>query len=437
MARKEDTVAFVGGCGRLGLSIACATASMGYDVVCADVNEDAVDKVNAGISPISEPGVEDYLAKFGDQIAATTDSYQAARDASIVFVIVPTPSLSTGKFSIDYILQACEPIGRAIKECDDFKTVVIESTVNPRDTGGPIRRKLEGVSGKKAGVNFGLVYSPEFIRQGSIIEDFLNPDFILLGGGSGDPGVKKTFEFYQSVCGSDTPIDVMSLESAEITKVGLNATVVTKTAMALTLAQICHNTPGANAEQVLDAIGSDRRIGSAYFGAGTPVGGPCFPRDCVALLQYALEIGVVAPLLSAVDRLNKSAISDIVSKALSEIPREKRSIGVLGVTYKPGVDIIEESAGVGIAKSLKKSGRDVVYYDPSMALVRGITRCNSIQQVVEMSKMLIIACPWPDFMELMDMDLRGVVVFDCWGMFNDAELNCEYVVFGDGRRLLE
>jgi len=420
----EKTICYVGGCGRLGLSLAVWTAHKGFNVLCADVSKAAVAMVNSGESPISEPGVQELVTKYhGTRLSATTDVVGAVLHSGLSFVVVPTPSQEDGVFSLKYILAACDDIGTALRQKDDYHVVVIVSTVMPNDTSSSICPRLEYSSGKKAGPDFGLVYSPEFVRQGSIIHDFANPDQILVGQLDARSGDVVCLHYAQIV-ENLAPQHRMSLTSAEITKLGLNATVVMKLTQANELAWLCHMSESADARDVLKAIGSDRRVGLKYFNPGPPPGGPCFPRDCRALVCAAQKVGVRATIAEAVSSPDPQ-FQNIVGLARALCPRGG-TVGILGLTYKLGVDITKESAGLELCSRLRAKGFGVVAHDPRVTSL-------SLRDCIWDSDLLILATPWPEFLALQEMDLGGKVILDLWGLLDEERLNCErYVRFGKG-----
>jgi UDPglucose 6-dehydrogenase len=428
-------VCYIGGCGRLGLALAAWSAHKGHDVVCADINRVMVDAVNRGDvgKKTIEPLVADLVRKHhGNRLIATGDTISAVKDCELILIIVPTPSNPDGSFDMQYVRRVCKEIGVALKS-SEYTTIVVGSTVNPGDTGGLILDQLEQSSGKRAGPDFGLVYSPEFIRQGSIAYDFANPDQILIGQLDERSGQAAT-AYYASIVENNPPIYHMSLVSAEIAKIGLNATVVTKLGVAGTLMWLCHNTPEADARDVLRAIGSDPRIGPSYFKPGLWPGGPCFPRDCRALQVACEHKNVDSTLAMAADQTSSAQARQLVSLVISLMNSSQEKVGVLGLSYKPGVDITEESQGALIARNLQRWHKvNVMVYDPIVKGVTGVTHASSLKDCVISTDILVLATMWPEFAALKDLDLTGKTVLDCWGFFDPDELDCKrYIRLGKG-----
>ena len=415
-----DTICYVGGCGRLGLPLAAWSAHQGFRVFCLDVDEEAVEMVNNAESPNEEPLVEGLVADYAGKSLFATTEYGAILESELSFVIVPTPSKEDGSFSLKYVLQACESIGTALRHRDDYHVVVIVSTVMPGDTGGYIRDALEEASGKKAGPHFGLCYSPEFVRQGSIVDDFANPDQILIGEFDERSG-NVVGQYYDRVAENLPSFRRMSLVSAELAKIGLNAAVVTKMAVANNLAWTCHRYPGADAQDVLAAIGSDSRIGHKYFKAGTWPGGPCFPRDVRALVA-AVGGGPGRAMSTAID-LFSAGQAIFLAQNVIQLAGGDGVVGILGLTYKPGVNIIEESQGLALAR-LIGSHVSVLTYDPA------IETESDLEGLVAASDLIVLMTCWPEFKQLEEMDMEGKIVLDMWGWLSPGKLNCEYIRFG-------
>ena len=400
------TICYVGGCGRLGSALAAWSAEKGYRVYCVDVNEDAVDAMNLGKWDSPEPLVGDLIDKWaGTRLFATT-SYHVVADADIVFIIVPTPSEPDGAFSLKYILSAVDEMRAYLS---DNTVVVIVSTVMPGDSERMMAR---------LGTHH-VIYSPEFIRQGSIVRDFANPDQVLIGETNVKAGVVAE-EYYRSVV-ENMPVFIhMSLRSAEITKIALNSAVVTKADLANQVAWICHRSPSADAQDVLGAIGADSRIGPEYLRPGTPAAsGPCFKRDNRALVAAADRVGVDAVIAKAV-----GAYRDVQLEGIAGL----LTVGILGLTYKPGVDITEASQGIDLAGRFGCA--TVKAYDPQAVVPYS---ARTLEELVDCSDVLFLMVCWPEFKRLEEMALAGKVVVDMWGFFSSEKLNCaKYILFGRG-----
>ena len=209
----EDAVVSIVGLGKLGAPMAACFASRGFRVIGVDMDEGKVAALNAGRAPVFEPGLEELVSTARDRLSATTNLGEAVLASDVTFVVVATPSDERGGFSLRYVLPACEQIGAALAQKTDFHTVVLTSTVMPGSMGGPVRAALEEASGKRAGVDFGLCYSPEFIALGSVIRDFLNPDFLLVGESDPRAG-DQLASLYHAVVETDAPVARMNFVNA-------------------------------------------------------------------------------------------------------------------------------------------------------------------------------------------------------------------------------
>lgn len=440
----DKRVCYVGGCGRLGYPMAVWTAYCGYETAIADIDGEAVRAVLHGAYESSEPmvGVLAEEARGEECLFATTNVEAAARNSDIVFVIVQTPSVDDGSFTAEHVIEACEAIGRGIRDADGWKVVSVASTVMPGTIEGPVRETLERASGKVAHEDFGLCCTPEFVRQGAIMEDFSCPDFIVVGCETDREWEALRRYFYNVTLPPETPILRMSVASAEIAKMGLNVAVVAKVARANELALLCHFTPGADADQVLDVIGRDRRIGQKYFSAGPPPGGPCFPRDSSAMQVAMRRAGVYPHVTEGVHEFDRYLVkrqADIV-RGLMDTQGDKTA-GILGLTYKPGVPLVVGSPAVWLARELNKSlpVTDVWVYDPAFddveqlvmegAVAAGLA--SDLGVLVDRADVLVLMTPWEEFLALYDMDLSEKTVVDMWGFL--PHLDCKkYVRFGCG-----
>src|SRR5215510_5901835 len=239
------------GLGKLGASMAAGIASQGHNVIGVDVSHRAVELVNAGHAPVQETGLEDLIAANRERLRATDQHEDAILNSELTFVIVPTPSDERGAFSLQYASFAFREIGKALAKKQGYHTVVLTSTVLPGATRHGLLPVLEAHSGKKAGVDFGVCYSPEFIALGTVIRDFLNPDFLLIGELDTASGEHLAC-VYRDVMKPDTPVKRMSLENAELAKISVNAFVTTKITFANMLAELCAAIPGGDVDVVSD-----------------------------------------------------------------------------------------------------------------------------------------------------------------------------------------
>jgi UDPglucose 6-dehydrogenase len=308
------------GLGKLGLTTAACYASKGLRVVGVDVVEANVVAINRGECPIQETGLRELLAQCRERLRATTDAAEAIRCSDVTFIIVPTPSGADGGFINDYVVDVLDAIGPALRDKDGFHVVVVTSTVMPGSMEAVFAPQLERLTGKVCGRDFGLAYNPEFIALGSIIRDFLNPDMVLIG--ESDPRTGETLEAIYRCISESTPhiggatphIARMNWISAEIAKLSLNCYCTMKISFANAIAQLCERIPGADPYAITSAIGRDSRVGAKYIRPGLGFGGPCFPRDNVAFIKCAADLGVDAKLSRAVVEINDEQVERVVGK---------------------------------------------------------------------------------------------------------------------------
>jgi UDPglucose 6-dehydrogenase len=424
------------GLGKLGAPMAAVMAHKGNTVVGVDVNPAYVAAIEQGLPPVNEPGLADLITANRERLSATEDYEAAILATDVTFIIVPTPSDPDGRFSMRYVLSAAEKIGAALREKDAWHLVVLSSTVMPGSTAGELLPALEAASGKKCGRDFGLCYNPEFIALGSVIRDMLRPDMILIGE-SEERGGAILEQLYTGVCDSNPHIQRMSYVNAELTKISVNTFVTTKISYANMLAQICETLPGADVDVVTAALGCDTRIGPKYLKGGLGYGGPCFPRDNVAFSAMARANGVPALLAEATDATNRNQVPRLAALIRSRLP-EGGTAGVLGLSYKPNTEVIEESQGVAIARELAKAGVKVVVYDPAAmdnaraALGTAVTFAASAAECAGAADVVAIMTPWAAFKKLAAGDVKdGAIVLDCWRMFG-AEFGAARILLGAG-----
>jgi UDPglucose 6-dehydrogenase len=429
------------GLGKLGGSMAAAIASRGFKVIGVDVNQRAVELLNQGHAPAQETGLEELVAANRSRLQGTLSHREAVLNSDLSFVIVPTPSDERGAFSLQYAAWAFKEMGRALKEKKGYHNVVLTSTVLPGSCRFGLIPILERESGKVCGQDFGFCYSPEFIALGSIIRDFLNPDFTLVGEIDERAGAQLE-SCYADIMMNNSLCKRMSLENAELTKISLNTFVTTKITFANMLADLCEHIPGGDVDVVCKALGLDTRIGPKYLVGALGYGGPCFPRDNQALNFIAQAIGRSADLAATTDNQNRS-FPEKIAKRLQSIIKQGSTVAILGLAYKPFSHITEESQGIYIAQALLKTGARVIGYDP---LANEMARndlhgkaliLDSLEDCLAQAEIVLITTPDPSFRKLTAADFNTekspVTVIDFW-RFLDQELadkpNINYIPIG-------
>ena len=403
------------GLGKLGSPLAAVLAHGGHEVIGVDLNLEFVRKINEGIAPVQEPGLQDLLTQNKSRIRATSSCELAVLNSAVTFVIVPTPSQENGFFSNRYLIDAIRQLGQALLKKSSYHLVVITSTVMPGSIQGEIRKALENY--RPVGTDLGLCYHPEFIALGSVIKNMLFPDMILIGESDQKAG-DLLEEICMSICADKKAVCRMNIVNAEITKIAINTFVTTKISYANMISDICQQIDGADSDVVTCAMGLDSRIGPKYLKGAVGFGGPCFPRDNVALEALADDCGARADIAHASQAINHYQM--IRLSALVEKYAPNHQISVLGLAYKTGTSVIDESQGIHIANHLQNLGYSVAVYDP-LALVEaqkellpGIYIASSVQECVNRSETILIMIPEMAFKEMVLLKGPKKVIIDCW-----------------------
>ena len=397
------------GCGYVGCVTGVCFADLGHDVVLVDVDPAKVRAIGAGQSPIYEPGLEDLIRKNRDRISATTDLRVAVGSTDITFVAVGTPSREDGAIDLSYILTACEEIGQALKEKEAFHTVIIKSTVFPgttKEMAGPV---LEKASGKMAGKDFGLGSNPEFLREGSAVRDCLSPDRIVIG--ADDPRTAGILGDLYAPVGA--AVLVTPVTTAEMIKYTSNAVLAAKISLANEIGNLCKRL-GVDSREVFTVVGMDGRVSPAFFRTGIGFGGSCFPKDVRALIAGARAHGEDLKILRAVLEVNEEQPKRLLSLLQRHIPDlQGKTIGVLGLAFKPDTDDVRESRAGPVVADLLAAGARVVAYDPAAMenfrrIFPQVTYAPAPDEVLEADAVLILT-EWGEFEGL---DYRGRIVID-------------------------
>ena len=409
------------GLGKLGACMAACIASKGHTVIGVDLSPSTVGLVNSGQPPVVEPGLGDRMSEARARLAATDDYDEAIRKSEITFIVVPTPSENHGAFSLRHVREAALGIGRALRKKSTYHLVVLTSTVLPGSSEYGVLPLLERESGKRCGEDFGFCYGPEFIALGSVIRDFLNPDFVLVGE-SDDRAGDLLAGLYQSICDNHPPIARMSLVNAELTKISINTFVTMKITFANMLAAMCEQLPGGDIDQVTAGLGLDSRIGPRYLKGALGYGGPCFPRDNLALAYLARELGQTAPLAEATDEYNRTIV-DRLAERITTFANHGSKVAILGLAYKPDTCVVEESQGLQLAARLAIKGLKIMVYDPlalenaRRILGNAVHYAGSLEECVQKAEVLVIANPDREFARIHTEQLTlrpGQIVFDAW-----------------------
>lgn len=428
------------GLGKLGLCLAACLADKGFQVTGVDIDKEKVKKINQGISPIKETGLAALIKKVKPRLQATTSFEKAILKTPVSFILVPTPSLKNGSFSNRYLKQVLKKIAAAIKKKPAYHLVVISSTVIPQTTEKVAKPLLEKHSGKNCDQDFGLTYNPQFIALGSVINDLVKPNFILIGQRQKKDG-DLLEKIYKKICENKPIVVRLGPLNAEIAKLALNCYITNKISFANALAQICEKVSGADAYLVTQAIGLDKRIGSQYIKPALGFGGPCFPRDNLAFTAFAKKVGTRAPLAQTVDKINREQVKRI-SKIIKENLKPGARVSILGLSYKPQTPVIEDSQAIELTTLLVKDGYQVSVFDP-MALENArdvlgnkVNYAKNLKECLKNSQLALIATPWPEFKKIntrVCRNMKKAVILDCWRLLARKNLKgIKYLVLGRG-----
>jgi len=395
------------GSGYVGIVTGIGFAELGNSIIFVDIDKNKIDSINSRKPPIYESGLEELMEKNGERYNATQD-YSEILKTDLTFICVSTPSNADGSINIDFVKSASQSLGEVLKEKDSFHTIVVKSTVVPGTTEEVVKPILENKSGKKAGEDFGIAMNPEFLREGNAVEDFFNPDRIVIGvedGRSKDIllGLYSKFNCEKMIT---------DIKSAEMIKYASNAFLATKISFANEIGNICKKI-GIDAYEVFRGVGLDNRINPSFFRAGIGFGGSCFPKDVKALIAKAEELGENPEIMKAVLRVNEKQPLKLIELLKKHIPELKgKKIGVLGLAFKPDTDDIRETRAEPIIRALLNEGAKVVAYDPkamnSFSKIFSAVEYASPEKVLESDAILIVT-EWKEFESL---DYSGKIVVD-------------------------
>ncbi|MFA6436769.1 MAG: nucleotide sugar dehydrogenase [Candidatus Paceibacterota bacterium] len=409
------------GLGKLGICAAVCPAYKGYKVLGLDINKRTVDLVNKGKAPVIEPQLQTLIDKSRNNLRATQDFEKIIKESDVTFLIVPTPSKPDGHFSDKFLKDAFVPLAKHLKDKKNYHLFVITSTVSPGTTESNLIPLIEKYSGKKLNKDFGICYNPEFIALGSIIKNSLNPDMVLIGESDKKAG-NILEKIYKTVCDNNPYIARMSIVSAEITKISLNAYVTMKISFANTLGNLCDRIPGSEVDKISRALGADKRVSPYYLKAGLAFGGPCFPRDGRAFVAFAKKYAYDAKLVKATDAVNRLQI-ELTIKKIQEVFKNSKNntVSILGLAYKTDTPVIEESAAIFLIKELLKKKAKISVYDPlaieSTRKVFGkkIDYAKSVKSCINSSSVIIITTPEKEFLKInKNYFTKLTTVIDCW-----------------------
>jgi UDPglucose 6-dehydrogenase/GDP-mannose 6-dehydrogenase len=395
------------GAGYVGVVSGAGLSHVGHDVTIVDTSAPRIDSLRAAKSPFLEPGLDDLLREglSTGRLHVTMDPQEALEGSDVSLIAVGTPSRD-GEIDLTAVLGVARTIGAWLTGAGRRHTVVVKSTVVPGTTDGPVRTALEESSHRKAGTDFGLGINPEFLREGSAVCDFLNPDRIVLGG-SDARSTAAIAELYASF--SCPKLEVAPV-NAELIKYASNALLSTLVSFSNEWAAVCEGLPGADVQTMMRGIHLDRRLARgengepirpgilAYLAAGPGFGGSCLPKDLAAARSSAGKNGVATPLLDAVARVNEERPAQVIAILKRELGGlEGRTVAVLGLAFKPGTDDTRDSPALPLLRLLESERARTRVWDPMAA--NGATpaqRCSTPEELLSGADAAILVTAWPE-----------------------------------------
>jgi len=406
------------GTGYVGLVSGVCLAEKGHDVTCVDNDAAKVDKINNAISPIYEDGLDELLsANISKHLHATTDLRSSVLNSDVSLLAVGTP-FDGNKIDLKYVRQVAKEIGEALKEKDEYHVVIVKSTVVPGTTDDVVTPLLEEYSGMKAGMDFGVGMNPEFLREGVAIDDFMNPDRIVLGGLDA-----QTHEVMDALYAPFSGVDVVKInnKTAEMIKYTSNSLLATLISFSNEIGNLCAALGGIDASDVMKSVHLDKRVSpilengqrispaiTTYLEAGCGFGGSCFPKDVKALISHGEKTGQSMSLLKSVIGINHIQPQQVLDRLYKHYPNVSGiNVAVLGLAFKPGTDDMRESPSIPIVKKLVADKAVVRAYDPiaeeqAKLVFSGadITYCGTVEDTVQDASAVLLLTSWPEFKEL-------------------------------------
>jgi UDPglucose 6-dehydrogenase len=418
------------GSGYVGLVTGACFAEFGVQVRCADNDAEKVARLQQGEVPIYEPGLDEIVERNLRQgrLSFTTDTAEAVRHSLVVFIAVPTPPLPDGSTDLSAVEAVAREIGRTM---DGYKVLVTKSTV-PVGTGDKVRGWVNeelARTGRVAG--FSVASNPEFLREGAAIGDFMRPDRVVIGTDD-EQATAILKDLYRPLYLIETPVVITDLRTAELAKYAANAFLATKISFINEVANLCERV-GADVHSIARAMGLDRRIGPKFLHAGPGFGGSCFPKDTRSVASFARSAGEPFEIVEAVMRVNDRQRERMVDKIVEALDGElrDRTIGVLGLSFKPETDDMREAPSVDIIQALLERGAHVRAYDPqamphAAKILPAIVPCKDAYGACEDADALVIVTEWNQF-RMLDLRrakelLRQPLIIDLRNIYEPASM---------------
>ena len=431
------------GAGFVGLTFAAVLASKNYQVLVLDIDNKKLYKINKGISPFFEPKLQAILKKTTKlSLQVTNDFKKLVDDSNLIFITVGTPLTKNGRIDLKSVNSTTKKIGGILKNSKNIPLIIIKSTVVP-GTNNNLKKILEEKSGKKCGKGFELLSNPEFLREGSAIDDTLNPHITIIGGND-NKSIKKLEQFYKKFFTKKIPLIKTNPQTAELIKYTNNSFLATKISFINQIANLCQVVPGTNIDEIANAIGLDPRIGKQFLKAGPGYGGSCLPKDLQALISFSEMKGKKSSFLKAVQKANAEQLKNVQSLLKTIFSNLKgRKITILGLSFKENSDDIRDSVSIKLIRSLLKLGAKITVHDV-MALEntkiifrRKITYAKKISEALKNCECAIIMTAWNDYSKLTSKDFRKMkkrVIIDSRRLLAKKKLDASYYALGIGSK---
>ena len=425
------------GTGYVGLVTGACFAEFGVDVTCVDVDKTKIEKLNNGVIPIYEPGLDQIVEKNAKdgRLHFTTDIHSAVQGAQVVFLAVGTPPKDDGSPDMSFYQQAAKDVAEAM---NGYKVLVTKSTV-PIGTGKWLREFV--AANLKTETDFGVASNPEFLREGAAIDDFMRPDRVVIGSNEAQ-AIEVMKELYRPLYLIETPIVITSLEAAELIKYAANAFLATKITFINEVANLC-DAIGCDVHDVARGMGMDNRIGRKFLHPGPGYGGSCFPKDTRALTTVADQFGVETRIVDAVIEANerqRDAMIPKIERLVGDLQGKK--IGVLGLSFKPETDDMRESPAIDIVHTMIERGATVRAFDPvameeARHYINGIEYASDEYDAIDGADALVIVTEWNQFraldMEKVKQLLKAPKIADLRNIYEPADMRdmgFEYIGVG-------
>ncbi len=407
------------GAGYVGLTLSVFLASKGVKTICVEKDRVKVRKIMDGVSPIHEQGLPELLHHVvrNGVLEARDEIGDMMERVEIVFITVGTPTGSDGVPDLSQVKEASRQVGEAMSTSRAARPlIVVKSTVLPGTTWHVVRPIIEEVSGRSCGDGFHLCVNPEFLREGSALQDTMNPDRIIIGAKHSE-AAERLKKFYEALYHpSKIPTIITTPTNAELIKLATNAYLALKISFINLISQICEATEDGDVGVIAEGLGLDPRIGPLFLRAGLGFGGSCLPKDLRALRWFAASRGVDTSLLEAIIGINRAQRLRAVEKAESMLGGlSGKRVAVLGLAFKPGTDDIREAASIDIIRELLARGAEVRVHDPAalenarQVLGESVTYCSGLYECLNGADLAIIATEWPEYADIDPSTIKSLM----------------------------